>query len=322
MHPRARSLALHGMAVTRTQFTPLEDMPDEVLLCIMGHLRSFRALLSLALAYRRVHVMLANENEWRSLCRALADPVASIVAAHWHMHTNWRWVYRACATALPPRHLLESDASAPPCVGTVAYYHPHIVYCGEVRRGLPNGLGMLVFLQGRRSSPLATGMNTIERICGQKRPSILLHTELCYEGGQWLQGMWKDGCFSHGTARVSLYGGLIYEGAFEGGLPHGTGQQRIETHVGLRLYRGEWYKSMPHGRGILNVEEDDDDSESPTGAQFVGIWVYGRRREHGMWREPDGRLRFVRWSNDDVAIEWDIDPDPAFLDPPKVDAPI
>jgi len=140
-------------------------------------------------------------------------------------------------------------------------------YQGQVKDGIPNGLGYLFFPNGWKyvgswKDGKENGKGTLTSPNGEK-----------YEG-EWKDGLPNGkGVFTFGKGK---WEGDKYIGEHKDGKKHGQG---IYTFTDGRKYEGEWKDGKYHGQGTLT---------HPNGEKYVGEFKKGKRHGQGIHTYPNG----------------------------------
>jgi hypothetical protein len=170
--------------------------------------------------------------------------------------------------------------------------HEH--YTGEIRYGVPHGLGKMMIdddvydgewragkLHGNAKVTLETG----------EYEGMLIEGNF-NEEGTWrdaeetFTGRWKDG-LKHGQGIQELECGR-YEGQFYEGDRHGYGMFSWKDGT---VYQGSWQHNDYHGAGLLRTAN---------GAEYDGNWNQGRKHgTRGCMTHPNGDTYIGGWSEDE-----------------------
>jgi hypothetical protein len=149
----------------------------------------------------------------------------------------------------------------------------HEEYDGDLRYGVPHGLGkMIVYddvFEGEWRAGKLHGHGTV-RIEAGEYEGLFIEGNFNDEGTwrddqETYTGRWKDG-LKHGMGVQELESGT-YEGQFDMGERHGYG---TFTYSDGTMYQGSWQHNDYHGAGLLKTSD---------GAEYDGNWIEGRR--HG-----------------------------------------
>ncbi len=112
----------------------------------------------------------------------------------------------------------------------------HPKFEGEVKDGIPNGVGTL---------KLPGGDKYIGEFKDGKRHG---KGSINYSSGGNYEGEWKEGK-KHGQGTSINYQGIVYEGEFKDGLKHGKGK---ETRPDGRITEGEFDDGEAFGQGTIS----------------------------------------------------------------------
>lgn len=155
------------------------------------------------------------------------------------------------------------------------------VYEGEVKRGMRNGEGTLVFnngviYTGQWREGLREGYGTLK-----------------YPNGQSYEGYWEKGK-KQGFGVLRFASGNYYEGNFDNDLRNGQGTMNwLSTS---EKYTGEWKDGKPHGFGI-HVWLDPKGNKLLRN-RYVGHWGGGKRHGYGVFYYANGSKYEGYWEND------------------------
>jgi hypothetical protein len=98
--------------------------------------------------------------------------------------------------------------------------------------------------------------------------------------------------------RATLPDGSVYRGDWYRGVPHGYGDQDMSDGS---KYSGEFEDGEPHGLGTLTAAD---------GSKFVGEYRKGRRDGRGVEYSASGAvLRSGRWSGSELVVAYSMDTD-------------
>ena len=141
----------------------------------------------------------------------------------------------------------------------------HSVYKGDVKNGVPNGLGIMIDnIGGKYIGEWKDGL-----FHGQGKFTSL-------NGSMYYVGGYKKGK-RDGQGVLTFLDGLKYEGEFKDGKWNGQGTL---SSLNGRKYVGEYKDGTPNGQGTFTYTN---------GNKYVGEWEYGWKNGQGTFTYPDGR---------------------------------
>lgn len=154
-------------------------------------------------------------------------------------------------------------------------------YEGEVKRGMRNGEGTLVFNNG-------------VVYIGQWREGLREgYGTLKYPDGQSYEGYWEKGK-KQGFGVLRFASGNFYEGNFDNDLRNGQGTMHwISTS---EKYTGDWKDGKPHGFGV-HVWLDPKGNKLLRN-RYVGHWATSKRHGYGVFYYANGSKYEGFWEND------------------------
>ena len=162
----------------------------------------------------------------------------------------------------------------------------HTVFNGEVKDGIPNGLGVLIYPYG--------GWKYVGEFKGGKYHG---RGKLTNKNGRKYIGGWKNGkkhgqgTLNFGKGGIEEFNGMIYEGEWKDGRTDGHG---IQTWKDGRKYVGGWKNSEFHGKGKF--------VNPPRGLKYEGEYNYGSHHGQGTftWSNGNkfvGEYKYGEWWN-------------------------
>ena len=170
----------------------------------------------------------------------------------------------------------------------------HEIYDGDLRFGVPHGLGKMTVdddvFEGEWRAGKLHGNGSVRLVQGE-------YEGMFVEGhfndqGTWHDeqetyvGTWKDG-LKHGHGTQELESGT-YEGNFVNGERQGYG---AFTYRDGTAYQGSWLHNDYHGSGVLKTSD---------GAEYDGNWSEGRRHgPRGIITYPNGESYVGGWESDE-----------------------
>ncbi|CAD8118150.1 unnamed protein product [Paramecium sonneborni] len=149
------------------------------------------------------------------------------------------------------------------------------VYTGELKDGLPHGVGAISFENGSSfEGHFENGMKNGKGVYrwgdnsyydGEfQNDAFNGYGEYYWSNGKWYKGQWIQGNMQGEGQFFS--DGKTYKGEFENDKRNGKGEQ---IWANRQKYIGEWRNGKMHGRGQL-IE--------PNGSVIDGQWVKGRKQ--------------------------------------------
>jgi hypothetical protein len=167
------------------------------------------------------------------------------------------------------------------------------IYTGYLERGVPNGIGKMIYNEGDVYEGSFVNGN-------RHGTGKYTWTSGNYYEGDWVQGsrtgsgtyVWTSGNkyigdFVEGSrtgrGRFIWASGEVYEGDFVDGVQSGQGTMR---YAGGSTYTGGWLNGKRHGQGTYKYD---------TGSVYVGAWENGVRTGYGRMDWYDGSSYEGEW---------------------------
>lgn len=156
-----------------------------------------------------------------------------------------------------------------------------VSYIGQMKRGLPEGKGKLVFLANQGKSTVTY----VGRFKGGKRHGQGVMSD--EKGNLVLSGMWVNDLPEGRVSMYRLSDGKVYAGSLVRGELQGLGQL-YQGDSQQWIYQGSWHNNVPNGRGVLNTAD----------GIYEGEFARGRRDGKGVMTFNDGRKYDGDWRED------------------------
>ena len=222
------------------------------------------------------------------------------------------------ATKHYTREYLDAEQDKQSVTGNVTnYVLSYGVYTGYLERGIPNGVGKIVYTSGdvyegnffngdRHGKGKYTWTNGnvydgdwVLSVRTGKGVLIWADSGNIYDG-DWLDGQrtgkgtftWSDGAvyigdyvngYRHGKGKYIWTDGSVYEGDFVENERTGKGTM---TYSGGNVYTGDWLNGKCHGEGTMRYS---------SGSVYVGAWQSGNRTGYGRMDWYDGSSYEGEW---------------------------
>lgn len=244
--------------------SPFDDLPDEVVLAILGALaKDVVALLQWSATCKRHRELAMDVSVWQQLCGTTFGPLLHLQFLG--VGKDWLWLYKAQACRV------VKTARRGPWVGAIllaGMYRGAKVYWGDLVDGRPDGYGLALTMPGK---DWLKPERTIEDASVQPTSRY--------------EGYWKAGKM-HGYGREVDFDGDIYEGDWEAGVKSGRGRYVCASDGSV--FEGDWRGDKLHGHATLMYGDGD---------RYDGQCLNGRKHGRGVYVWATGDVYRGDWRN-------------------------